>query len=168
MAHHSDDAETVRKKKSHKKKKKVHDSGNDCIQTDSKLSEQEHKEKVKDSVEKFDSTDNADESVKSTLPDSSCQETPDFTVKHRHGKKRKRLHDEVKKQKIKRVAGKDKSDDVNTEHTDSATSNSAQYHSLEYLRTWKSARDRWTFQKVRQVWLLQHMYDSTQVTVCYI
>ncbi len=34
----------------------------------------------------------------------------------------------------------------------------------EYLETWKRTRGLWKFQKVRQVWLLQHMYDTEQVS----
>lgn len=171
MARPGIDVENGGKKKSHRKKKTaVRDSGKEYTQTASYLCEQKGKEKTKDGnkqrVKKYDSMDNADENVKSTLPDSSHQEASDFSGKRKSGKKRKRLHEEAKKNKIKRDAGKDKSTDVSTEHTNTATSSSAQYHALEYLRTWKSARDRWTFQKVRQVWLLQHMYDSTKIGEC--
>ena len=34
---------------------------------------------------------------------------------------------------------------------------------LEYLRLWHGSRDEWSFQKVRQVWLLQHLYDTDKV-----
>jgi len=169
MARHFNNVESGSSKKSHRKKKKlVYDSNEKHVQTVSNLPEQEHEEKVQDTAKKFDSTSNADERVKGRLSDSSHQETSDSTVKRKSGKKRKRLHDEAKKNKIKRNADTDASADVNTEHTNTATSNCAQYHALEYLRTWKSARDRWTFQKVRQVWLLQHMYDSAKVTACHI
>ena len=36
--------------------------------------------------------------------------------------------------------------------------------SIEYLREWKNDRDNWGFKKVRQVWLLQHIYHETQVS----
>jgi len=167
MARPGIDVETDRKTKSHRKKTAVHDSDKEHMQTASYLCEQKGKEKTKggnkESVKICDNVDNADENVKSTLSDSLHPETSDFTGKRKRGKKRKRLQDEAKKSKIKRDLGKDKSTDVSTEHMNTATSSSAQYHALEYLRTWKSAHDRWTFQKVRQVWLLQHMYDSTKV-----
>ena len=35
---------------------------------------------------------------------------------------------------------------------------------LEYLHKWKTQRQQWNFQKVRQVWLLQHMYNSKLVS----
>ena len=34
----------------------------------------------------------------------------------------------------------------------------------EYLETWKKRKGLWKFQKVRQIWLLQHMYDTELVT----
>ncbi|RUP46528.1 hypothetical protein BC936DRAFT_146842 [Jimgerdemannia flammicorona] len=35
---------------------------------------------------------------------------------------------------------------------------------LEYLSTWKKARSSWKFQKVRQTWLLLHIYDEDKVS----
>ncbi|XP_078273739.1 protein cholesin [Rhinoraja longicauda] len=35
---------------------------------------------------------------------------------------------------------------------------------LEYLTTWSTNRKEWRFQKTRQIWLLQHMYDRDQVS----
>lgn len=36
---------------------------------------------------------------------------------------------------------------------------------VEYLDLWKNKREEWKFSKVRQCWLLQHMYDESQVGV---
>ena len=68
-------------------------------------------------------------------------------------------HSAKKKKKVRRDALVDETEGVATENKDG----SAQYHALEYLRTWKSAPGDWSFQKVRQVWLLQNMYDETKV-----
>ncbi|ESP01396.1 hypothetical protein LOTGIDRAFT_230679 [Lottia gigantea] len=38
---------------------------------------------------------------------------------------------------------------------------------LKYLKTWYKHRDEWKFQKVRQMCLLQHMYDQTQISDKY-
>ncbi|XP_043944856.1 uncharacterized protein C7orf50 homolog [Protopterus annectens] len=35
--------------------------------------------------------------------------------------------------------------------------------SLEYLMRWSRNRSEWKFQKARQTWLLQHMYDTDKV-----
>ena len=231
MAHLCNDVETGRNKKHHKKKKKaVHDTDEKHMHTVSDLCEVEDKGKLKDTVIKFHSSDNADISLESMLSDSAYHETVDFAVKLESGKKRKRLHNEAKRSKIKRGAAEDKSKpkdkekmsdtvnkfdstdnaqesrgttdsvvkrkggkkrkwlhdeakknktmqgaendksaDANTKNTDTAASSCvSQYHALEYLRNWKLARDHWTFQKVRQVWLLQHIYDATKVTACSI
>ncbi|XP_041362919.1 myb-like protein X isoform X2 [Gigantopelta aegis] len=34
---------------------------------------------------------------------------------------------------------------------------------LEYLKLWNTDRQKWKFQKIRQVWLLQHMYQVNEV-----
>ncbi|XP_051876929.1 uncharacterized protein C7orf50 homolog isoform X2 [Pristis pectinata] len=35
---------------------------------------------------------------------------------------------------------------------------------LEYLRKWSKKHKEWRFQKIRQTWLLQHMYDCDQIS----
>ena len=35
--------------------------------------------------------------------------------------------------------------------------------SVDYLNLWKNDKKNWKFQKVRQTWLLQHMYDLEKV-----
>ncbi|CAL1599220.1 unnamed protein product [Knipowitschia caucasica] len=35
---------------------------------------------------------------------------------------------------------------------------------LDYLTCWAENRDMWKFQKTRQTWLLQHMFDSEKVS----
>ncbi|KAI8575911.1 hypothetical protein K450DRAFT_259356 [Umbelopsis ramanniana AG] len=35
---------------------------------------------------------------------------------------------------------------------------------IDYLRTWKSDRSEWKFQKVRQIWLLANMYDEVKIS----
>ncbi|XP_032429502.1 protein cholesin [Xiphophorus hellerii] len=40
---------------------------------------------------------------------------------------------------------------------------SASKQALDYLTCWAESRSAWKFQKIRQTWLLQHMYDSEKV-----
>lgn len=127
---------------------------------------------------------NTDENAQSSVLNTSCQENPGVDVNRTSKKKQKRLQDEsvheknelavrqsakgeisvdsVKKTKKVHPA-KSRTASVNSEGVDSVVASSSQYRALEYLRTWKFAHDSWTFQKVRQVWLLQHMYDTTKV-----
>jgi len=69
-----------------------------------------------------------------------------------------------KKKKVKRDV---QTANLNIERGPSSVTSSSQHRALEYLRTWKFAHDSWTFQKVRQVWLLQHMFDSNKVTTFF-
>eukprot|EP00117_Sycon_ciliatum_P036657 scpid81864/ scgid27561/ Uncharacterized protein C7orf50 homolog len=41
---------------------------------------------------------------------------------------------------------------------------SAAQMAVEYLRQWQEDKKNWSFRKVRQVWLLQHMYDKNKVS----
>lgn len=45
------------------------------------------------------------------------------------------------------------------------TSGVSQESALEYLRLWKEERDRWSFKKKTQYWLIQNMYDRTKVRI---
>lgn len=47
---------------------------------------------------------------------------------------------------------------------DKAKSNVAEKQALEYLACWSKKREEWKFNKSRQTWLLQHMYDSVKVS----
>ncbi|XP_055266447.1 uncharacterized protein C7orf50 homolog isoform X6 [Moschus berezovskii] len=44
-----------------------------------------------------------------------------------------------------------------------ATERSGAALALEYLCSWAQKHEDWRFQKTRQTWLLQHMYDREQV-----
>ena len=182
-----------RKEKRHKEKKKkktsVDDTVDERVKTVSSKSHKRHAKMLKDkdsvyendepTMMKFSVGDNTEENALSSSTSLS-------SVKRKSGKKRKvsaddnSQHDEhasegadtavagssVKKEKKKlsQDAGEDKTGNLNTEPVDSAAASSSRYRALQYLRTWKSSRDSWTFQKVRQVWLLQHMYDPVKVT----
>lgn len=42
--------------------------------------------------------------------------------------------------------------------------NKSRKMALSYLKCWKKQQEQWKFQKVRQTWLLKHMYDESLVT----
>ena len=60
--------------------------------------------------------------------------------------------------------GEDVRSSDQTENTsDISSSGVNQETALEYLRLWKEDRERWSFKKKTQYWLLQNMYDRTKV-----
>lgn len=61
--------------------------------------------------------------------------------------------DTVKKKKKKK-----------SKHQPGETSNATIHPGVDYLRTWHFDRRNWNFKKVRQVWLLQNMFDQEQVS----
>ena len=61
--------------------------------------------------------------------------------------------DTVKKKKNKK-----------SKHQLGEASKAAIHPGVDYLRTWHFDRKNWNFKKVRQVWLLQNMFDQEQVS----
>ncbi|XP_058477494.1 uncharacterized protein C7orf50 homolog [Solea solea] len=45
-----------------------------------------------------------------------------------------------------------------------ASGPTAPQHALDYLTCWAENRTAWKFQKTRQTWLLQHMFDSQKIS----
>ncbi|XP_068161137.1 uncharacterized protein C7orf50 homolog isoform X2 [Antennarius striatus] len=64
----------------------------------------------------------------------------------------------LKKEEKKRLKAKGKS----LEKTE-ASGPTASQHALDYLICWAENRTEWKFQKTRQTWLLQHMFDSDKI-----
>ncbi|KAM6964216.1 protein cholesin [Tautogolabrus adspersus] len=64
----------------------------------------------------------------------------------------------LKKEEKKRL----KDGGVTPEKTE-ASGPTAPQHALDYLTCWAENRTEWKFQKTRQTWLLQHMFDSEKV-----
>ncbi|XP_062381566.1 uncharacterized protein C7orf50 homolog [Sardina pilchardus] len=69
-------------------------------------------------------------------------------------KMKKMLKKEEKMRKREEGIGEDKKEDQNK---------SAE-RALEYLSCWSEKRSEWRFKKIRQTWLLQHMYDPEKVS----
>lgn len=63
-----------------------------------------------------------------------------------------------KKKREKRKQKKLERERKRKEHAEKA--GTAKVAAVDYLKQWKNDRETWKFQKVRQVWLLQNMYDQ--------
>ncbi|KAK7919747.1 hypothetical protein WMY93_011031 [Mugilogobius chulae] len=69
--------------------------------------------------------------------------------------------------KMKKILKKEKKKSLKEQgetlpKTDSAGPTAAQL-ALDYLTCWAENKDQWKFQKTRQTWLLQHMFDSEKI-----
>ncbi|XP_078450565.1 protein cholesin isoform X1 [Lampetra planeri] len=76
-------------------------------------------------------------------------------------RKVKKLLKKAEKEKTKRVTA------TVVESGEEAVTPSAAELSLEYLTSWATDKNQWKFQKLRQTWLLQHMYDAEKVPDSY-
>lgn len=75
-----------------------------------------------------------------------------------------RLLERKMKKILKKEEKKRLRDQGETEPKADAASPSAAQLALDYLNCWAGNRDEWKFQKTRQTWLLQHMFDSEKVS----
>ncbi|KAF9540414.1 hypothetical protein EC957_004308 [Mortierella hygrophila] len=106
-------------------------------------SEADNAEKLKDTSYKVKGDDGSgDEDSDSDSSDDDKKKT----------KKRK-----ADTQSTKDASKKSKQDDAQLPESDAAAPG------LAYLVEWKKARETWKFQKLRQVWLINHMYDDKQL-----
>lgn len=74
-----------------------------------------------------------------------------------------------KKSKKKSISEKSGSgDDNQTKEEDEEKKDVAKNAALLYLQKWQGDREHWSFQKVRQVWLLQNIYRSDLVSIKWL
>ncbi|XP_029311668.1 protein cholesin [Cottoperca gobio] len=73
----------------------------------------------------------------------------------------------VLERKMKKVLKKEEKKNIKAEGETApkteASGPTAPQQALDYLTCWADNRTKWKFQKIRQTWLLQHMFDSAQV-----
>nr|XP_015215519.1 PREDICTED: uncharacterized protein C7orf50 homolog [Lepisosteus oculatus] len=75
---------------------------------------------------------------------------------------RRQLERKVKKEMKKEEKRRLKATGVTLEKPEPSKATAAEL-ALDYLTCWSQNRAQWRFQKTRQTWLLQHMYDSDKV-----
>ncbi|XP_053720767.1 uncharacterized protein C7orf50 homolog [Synchiropus splendidus] len=73
----------------------------------------------------------------------------------------------VLQRKIKKILKKEEKDKLKAEgkttQKSEAPGPTASQQALDYLTCWSTQRDEWKFQKTRQTWLLQHMFDPDMI-----
>ncbi|XP_077101491.1 protein cholesin isoform X8 [Siphateles boraxobius] len=74
----------------------------------------------------------------------------------------------VLERKLKKILNKEEKRKLKEEgksiKPEKSKTNVAEKQALEYLACWSKKREAWKFNKSRQTWLLQHMYDSVKVS----
>ena len=102
---------------------------------------------------KFDYGDNVDNSKKTRKRKAEPEEEYTLDIDNRNENEVNGESEAVKKKKKKKPK-----DDPG------GNSKPAIHPGLSYLRTWNNDKQNWNFKKVRQVWLLQNMFDQQQVS----
>ncbi|CAH1793780.1 unnamed protein product [Owenia fusiformis] len=90
----------------------------------------------------------------SELDNDSIQKDKETVIKSKPVKSKKKKH---KKSKVRNNSFDE------TELQGEKEKPDVQKLCLQYLKEWKTNKEKWSFQKVRQVWLLKHMYDVEKI-----
>lgn len=172
--------EDVTKKKKRKKEKKEKKLSTDSSQLDKDvgINKESHRKKR---TSKITSEEHVQKSTlqKPVIDASGSERDADDEPNHCEKKKKKKKKE--KQQHADRGSGESKDDTSSVaakpkkdkkkqtkdaESVDSSvdTSISAQTAATDYLKTWSNDKASWKFQKVRQVWLLQNLYDQSKVS----
>ncbi|KAK6171327.1 hypothetical protein SNE40_019541 [Patella caerulea] len=103
------------------------------------------------------------EEIESRKEDEITQSTED--AEHDH-EQQDRFPNSIPVKKTKKNRNRKKEDGAVKKVTNQEERNPDQRIkvALKYLKTWYKHRDQWKFQKVRQLCLLQHMYDQTKIS----
>lgn len=127
-----------------------------------KKKKKQKKEKLTSGVPKSKDSSSIEDKAKDTVStETNSEETASLdpeVIAMREKKREKRRVKREAKRKQKALQKKQKEEGTNT-----VPSEEVRNQSLQYIRLWKNTRDTWNFQKVRQVWLLQHMFEQEQV-----
>ncbi|KAF9292182.1 hypothetical protein BGZ88_006472 [Linnemannia elongata] len=115
------------------------------------------KQFLKNSSEADNAEQLKDTSYKVKGDDGSGDEDSDSDSDSSDDDKKKTKKRKADKQSTSDSSKKSKQDDAQLPESDAANP------SLAYLVEWKKARATWKFQKLRQVWLINHMYDDKQL-----
>ena len=167
-------------KRKHKKKKKHvredadsndenHDNTEERhsqVKTEIETSDIGHSKKLskKGKNRSSDQNDSADtqNDAEKTLQTSDTENETNLQEEKEDPEKAAMRERKRKKRQEKKAAKKQKLDEAE------AAKGTGAPLALEYLQKWDSDRSHWTFQKVRQVWLLQNMYDTDKVSVRFL
>ncbi|KAL7874839.1 hypothetical protein SRHO_G00058090 [Serrasalmus rhombeus] len=144
----ADDVSGVKKKKA---------DINDVTTLESKKKKKQRKTKSKSSDE-YTSPAEADQPAEAQMnevEEEGMEGGDDLTPEERR----------VLERKLKKIRRKEeKKNQKEKSEKEELKTSVAQKQALEYLTCWSEKREEWKFQKTRQVWLLQHMFDSEKVS----
>ncbi|KAL7886793.1 hypothetical protein AOLI_G00045140 [Acnodon oligacanthus] len=149
----ADDVSEVKKKKA---------DINDITTLERKKKKKQRKTKSKSSDEFIcpAEADQPAEAQMNEVEEEGMEGGNDLTPEERRvlERKLKKIRRKEEKKKQKEEEKKEKSE------KEGCKTSVAQKQALEYLTCWSEKREEWKFQKTRQVWLLQHMFDSEKVS----
>ncbi|XP_063077646.1 uncharacterized protein C7orf50 homolog [Engraulis encrasicolus] len=131
-----------------------------------KKGRQETKVSGKHKRKKTDDTEERPEVLPKKLKKQTVQAEPEEKPEHVNEEdltpEEKRVLERKMKKILKKEEKRRKQEEGSGEEKQEDQSKSAE-RALEYLTCWSERREEWRFKKIRQTWLLQHMYDTEKV-----
>ncbi|XP_068614659.1 uncharacterized protein C7orf50 homolog isoform X1 [Brachionichthys hirsutus] len=115
--------------------------------------EKKHKKKQKQMEQQMEISDSLHRPEKELVPEGEGDLSPE---------ERRSLERKMKKILKKEAKKRAKAEGKSPEKTE-ASAPTAPRQALVYLACWAENRTEWKFQKTRQTWLLQHMFDSDKI-----
>ncbi|XP_036391862.1 uncharacterized protein C7orf50 homolog [Megalops cyprinoides] len=138
-----------------KKKSKKHLIEEHQVTEDTEVTQVEKKRKKK---KKISNKEESEQNVSAcTEQEQEEQDEGDLSPEERRVLERK-----MKKMRRKEEKRKPKEQGQSEEKAEASKPSAAQL-ALDYLTCWSETRKDWKFQKTRQTWLLQHMFDMEKV-----
>ncbi|XP_062269910.1 uncharacterized protein C7orf50 homolog isoform X4 [Platichthys flesus] len=139
-----------------RKKKEVEEAPEEIPQetiTDEKKQKKEKKHKKKRAAEEAQISD----------PPSPAEPTLELEGEEDLSPEEKRVMERKMKKILKKEEKKKLKAEGETEKRTEESGPTAPQQALVYLTCWAEKRGEWKFQKTRQTWLLQHMFDSDKI-----
>ncbi|XP_036937252.1 uncharacterized protein C7orf50 homolog [Acanthopagrus latus] len=123
------------------------------ITADDKMQKKEKKRKKKQKTDETETSDPPVHQEEASILEGEEDLTPD---------ERRVLERKMKKILKKEAKNRLKAEGETQKKTE-ASGPIAPQQALDYLNCWAENRTEWKFQKTRQTWLLQHMFDSEKI-----
>ncbi|XP_053269114.1 uncharacterized protein C7orf50 homolog isoform X9 [Pleuronectes platessa] len=144
-----------KKQKGKRRKKKEVEAPEEIPQeiTDEKKQKKEKKRKKKRAAEEAQISD----------PPSPAEPTLELEGEEDLSPEEKRVMERKMKKILKKEEKKKLKAEGETEKRTEESGPTAPQQALLYLTCWAEKRGEWKFQKTRQTWLLQHMFDSDKI-----
>ncbi|RVE59620.1 hypothetical protein OJAV_G00190550 [Oryzias javanicus] len=146
-----------------KKKKESPEEIPSVIKSKERKNSEKNKKRIRKEGDKGQTQTRQSEITEPSKCPDGTQEPPEDKLEEDLSPEEKRVLERKIKKILKKEEKKKLKAEGRTDEKTAAAGPSASQQALEYLTCWAENRSMWKFQKTRQTWLLQHMFDSEKI-----